>query len=65
MTNPQKKTMSFKKAVSILRKRGRVIAKLCEDTGLSRGAVDAILEGKTKQPKHETADKIVAWVEEN
>lgn len=57
--------MSFKKAVSILRKRGRVIAKLCEDTGLSRGAVDAILEGKTKQPKHETADKIVAWVEEN
>lgn len=57
--------MTFDEAVAILRKKGRVIAKLCDDTGLTRPGVDKIISGKTKSPRHDTAMKIIKWVEEN
>jgi len=57
--------MTYEEAVLILRKKGRVIAKLCVDTGLTRNTIENILSGKTKNPHHETALKIIKWVEEH
>lgn len=57
--------MTYEEAVTVLRKKGRVIAKLCVDTGLTRNTIENILSGKTKNPQHDTALKIIKWVEEN
>lgn len=57
--------MTLEEAVTILRKKGRVIAKLCKDTGITRNTIEAILRGDTKSPHHDTALKIIKWVEEN
>lgn len=57
--------MTLEQALTILRSGSRVIKRLCEDTGLNRTSVDLIITGKTVNPSHETALKIIKWVEEN
>ncbi len=57
--------MTLEEAVKILRSGSRVIKRLCDDTGISRRSVDLIISGKTVNPSHDTALKIIKWVEEN
>lgn len=57
--------MTLEEALTILRSGSRVIKRLCEDTGLNRTSVDLIITGKTLNPQHDTALKIIKWVEEN
>lgn len=57
--------MTLEEALTILRSGSRVIKRLCEDTGLNRTSVDLIIKGVTVNPSHETAMKIIKWVEEN
>lgn len=57
--------MTLEEALKILRSGSRVIKRLCEDTGLNRTSVDLIISGKTVNPSHDTALKIIKWVEEN
>lgn len=57
--------MTLEEALTILRSGSRVIKRLCDDTGISRRSVDLIITGKTVNPSHDVALKIIKWVEEN
>lgn len=57
--------MTLEEAVLILKKGGRVYKKLCTDTGITFPTLNKILKGQTKNPHHDTALKIIKWVEEN